>query len=99
MRKVTLRVSMLALLLALSSPAFIQAQPIINSAQANLSVTTIVISGKNFGTSTPTVRLDGTALVLHHSVQPRFRRPCRILFLRAPILSGSPPKTGPSSWT
>jgi hypothetical protein len=66
MKKVTLRVSMLGLLLALSSPAFIQAQPIINSAQATLSVTSnkIAISGKNFGTSTPTVRLDGQTLAV-----------------------------------
>jgi hypothetical protein len=40
MKKLALRVSMLALILALSWPAFIQAQPTqptINSAQANLS--------------------------------------------------------------
>ena len=66
MKKLALRVSMLALILALSSPAFIQAQPIINRAQANLSATpnTIAISGTNFGTSKPTVRLDGSTLAV-----------------------------------
>ena len=66
MNKVNFRVSMLALILALYLPAFTQAQPVINSALANLSVTssTIEISGKSFGMAMPTVTLAGKSLAV-----------------------------------
>lgn len=64
MKKLAPRVSMFALILALSSPAFIRAQPTIDSAQVFLSAQTIQISGKDFGTSEPMVKLDGGTLAV-----------------------------------
>lgn len=66
MKKVSSRVSMLALILVLYLPALTQAQPVINGAVANLSVTsnTIAISGKSFGMAMPTVTLAGKSLAV-----------------------------------
>jgi hypothetical protein len=72
MKKVTLRVQMLALTLVFSLPAVLHAQVeiwspnlvIVNSAQANLSTNTIAIFGRNFGKQPPEVKLDAAILVV-----------------------------------
>ncbi len=72
MKKVALRVPMLALMLVFCLPAFLHAEldiwspdfVIINSAQANLLTNTIAISGRNFGNQQPVVNLDATSLVV-----------------------------------
>lgn len=72
MKKVTLRVQMLALTMVFSLPALLQAQVefwspglvFIDSAQANLSTNTIAIFGKNFGKQPPEVKLDAAILVV-----------------------------------
>ena len=72
MRKVTLRVPMLVLMLVFSLPTLLHAEPdiwspdslIIDRAQANLSTNTIAIFGRNFGNQQPAVNLDATPLAV-----------------------------------
>jgi hypothetical protein len=72
MRKLILRAHLLALMLVLANPAFLQAESHVSSpdivtidgAQVNLSTNTIAISGSNFGNQLPEVSLDATPLVV-----------------------------------
>jgi hypothetical protein len=72
MRKVTLRIPMLVLMLLFSLPTLLHAEidiwspdfVMIGSAQANLSTNTIAISGRNLGNQQPVVNLDATPLAV-----------------------------------
>jgi outer membrane lipoprotein-sorting protein len=72
MRKVTLRIPTLVLMLVFSLPTLLHAEidiwspdfVVIDSAQANLSTNTIAISGRNFGNQQPVVNLDATPLAV-----------------------------------
>jgi hypothetical protein len=72
MRKVTLRIPMLVLMLVFFWPTLLHAQldiwspdfVMIANAQANLSSNTIAISGRNFGNQQPVVNLDATPLAV-----------------------------------
>jgi hypothetical protein len=63
-RKLLLPVTMLALTLALAFPASLQAAPVINNAQIDLSAQTVTISGTGFGTARPRVDLSTTSLTV-----------------------------------
>jgi IPT/TIG domain len=72
MRKVTLRVPVLVLMLVFSLPTLLNAEfsvwspdfVTIDSAHPNLSTNTIAISGRNFGNQQPVVNLGATSLVV-----------------------------------
>jgi hypothetical protein len=63
-RELLLPVTMLALTLAFAFPASLQAAPVINNAQIDLSAQTVTISGTGFGTARPTVNLSTTPLTV-----------------------------------
>ena len=63
-RKLLLPVTMLALTLAFAFPASLQAAPVIDNAEIDLSAQTVTISGTGFGTARPTVNLSTTSLTV-----------------------------------
>lgn len=65
MRKISLSIVLLTLALGYAFPAFLHAgQPVINSAQVDLSTHMIAIAGTDFGNAPPTVTLGATLLAV-----------------------------------